>query len=47
MAIARLDPAYAVQGRKLEVRTKAGTMKAISHTLPFDDPEKLKRIAKG
>ena len=47
MAIARLEPAYAAQGQKLEVRTKAGTMKAISHTLPFDDPEKLKRIAKG
>jgi aminomethyltransferase len=47
MALARLEPAYAEQGQPLEVRTRSGTLRAISHTLPFDDPQKLKRTAKG
>jgi len=47
MAIARIDVPYAVQGTKLEVRGKNGTASAISHTLPFDDPQKLKRTAKN
>ncbi len=46
MAIARLDPAQAVHGSRLEVRGSVG-VGAIAHTLPFDDPEKLKRTAKG
>ncbi|NPT40437.1 aminomethyl transferase family protein [Paraburkholderia sp. 1N] len=47
MAIARLDPALAVHGAKLEVRGKDYVLGASSHTLPFDDPEKTKRLAKG
>lgn len=47
MAIARLDPAYAVAGRKLELRGASLTCGATTHTLPFDDPQKLKRTAKG
>jgi aminomethyltransferase len=45
MAIARLDVPQAVHGTKLEVRGSL-TASAIAHTLPFDDPEKLKRTAK-
>ena len=47
MAIARLEPRYAEQGQRFEVRGKAGIMQATAHTLPFDDPQKLKRTAKG
>lgn len=46
MAIARLQPAYAKQGTPLEVKGQLNTT-AIAHTLPFDDPEKTKRTAKG
>ncbi len=46
MAIARLDVPYAEQGAPLEVRGSL-TARAIAHTLPFDDPEKKKRTAKG
>jgi aminomethyltransferase len=46
MAIARLDVPYAEQGCALQVQ---GSLQvgAIAHTLPFDDPEKTKRTAKG
>ncbi|PUA19818.1 aminomethyltransferase family protein [Glaciimonas sp. PCH181] len=47
MAIARFDAPYAVHGKKVDVRGKAGTLQAIAHTQPFDDPEKTKRTAKG
>ncbi|AWI79376.1 aminomethyltransferase [Parazoarcus communis] len=47
MAIARMDPAYAVPGRALELRGATLRCAATTHTLPFDDPEKLKRTAKG
>ena len=47
MAIARLDVSHAVHGQKLEIQGKARTSQAISHTLPFDDPEKTKRTAKN
>jgi len=47
MAIARMDPAYAVAGRKLELRGAQLKCAASTHTLPFDDPEKVKRTAKG
>lgn len=47
MAIARLDVSLAVHGQKIEVRSKTRTSQAMSHTLPFDDPEKTKRMAKG
>jgi aminomethyltransferase len=43
MAIARVDVPYAVHGAKLTV---AGAP-AIAHSLPFDDPKKLKRAAVG
>jgi aminomethyltransferase len=47
MGIARLDVDCAEQGTPLEIRNESGTVKAIAHTLPFDDPKKLKRTAKG
>ena len=47
MAIARLDPAYAVAGRKLTLRGAKLECPATTHTLPFDDPDKIKRTAKG
>ncbi|MGO7171413.1 aminomethyltransferase family protein [Rhizobium leguminosarum] len=47
MAIARLDVDKAVHGTKLEVRGKTVKASATAHTLPFDDPEKKKRIAVG
>lgn len=46
MAIARMTPACAVQGTPLEVRGSL-IAKAIAHTMPFDDPDKKKRTAKG
>lgn len=46
MAIARLDVPYAEQDIALEVKGSL-EVKAIAHTLPFDDPKKLKRLAKG
>ena len=47
MAIARLDVDCAVEGVPLEVRNASGPIKAVAHSLPFDDPKKLKRTAKG
>jgi len=47
MAIARIDTAFAVHGTQLEVRGKQLNAKAIAHNLPFDDPKKTKRTAKG
>jgi aminomethyltransferase len=47
MAIARLDVEAAQHGKKLEVRGKNVQAPATAHTLPFDDPEKKKRTAKG
>ncbi|RUM97568.1 aminomethyl transferase family protein [Pseudaminobacter arsenicus] len=47
MGIARLDVDCAVQGTPLEIHNESGTVKATAHTLPFDDPKKLKRTAKG
>ncbi|MDD2881681.1 MAG: aminomethyltransferase family protein [Rhodoferax sp.] len=46
MAIARMDPAYAVPGRALELRGAAMTSAATTSSLPFDDPQKIKRTAK-
>jgi aminomethyltransferase len=46
MAIARMEVPYAEQGCALEVRGSL-EVKAIAHSMPFDDPEKKKRIAKG
>jgi aminomethyltransferase len=47
MAIARLDVDKAVHGAPLEVRGASVTGPAIAHTLPFDDPDKKKRLARG
>lgn len=47
LALARLDPAYAVAGRSLSLRSQQFQCAATTHTLPFDDPEKSKRLAKG
>lgn len=47
MAIARLDPAVAVHGAKLELAGKSFSAGATAHTLPFDDPDKKKRTAVG
>lgn len=47
MAMARLEPKYAAQGKKLEVRGKNVQCAAIAHALPFDDPEKKKRSVVG
>ena len=46
MALARLDVPYAEHGTPLEVRGSLNA-KASAHTLPFDDPKKEKRAAKG
>jgi len=47
MGIARLSVDTAVQGTPLEIHNKSGVIKATAEPLPFDDPKKLKRIAKG
>ena len=47
MGIARLDVASAVPGTPLEIRNKSGSIKATAQPLPFDDPKKTKRNAKG
>jgi aminomethyltransferase len=47
MAIARLDVPVAVHGTRLEIRGKNVKGPATAHTLPFDDPEKKKRMAVG
>lgn len=46
MAIARLDVNYAKHHRPLKVQGSV-CVDAVAHTLPFDDPQKLKRTAKG
>ncbi|ASD20407.1 aminomethyltransferase family protein [Pseudomonas aeruginosa] len=46
MAIARMNTDCAEQGVSLQVRGSL-QVNAIAHTLPFDDPEKKKRTAKG
>src|SRR5882757_4233499 len=47
MAIARLEVPSAVQGTRLEIRGKRVNGAATAHTLPFDDPDKKKRMAVG
>ncbi len=47
MALARIEPAYAKQGVKLEVRGKNNGCAAIAHSIPFDDPQKKKRSVIG
>lgn len=47
MALARLDVDVAVHGTALEVRGANVNGPATAHSLPFDDPEKKKRMAHG
>ncbi len=47
MALARLDVDVAVHGTAMEVRGANLTGPATAHSLPFDDPEKKKRLARG
>lgn len=47
MAFARLDPVVAEHGTPLEVRGESGNRRATAHTLPFDDPDRKKRTARG
>jgi len=47
MAIARLEPAVAVPGTRVEIRGKNLKGPATTHSLPFDDPAKKKRTAVG
>ncbi len=47
MALARLAVDFAVAGRAVEVRGPNGAAGAVTHSLPFDDPDKKKRTAVG
>ena len=47
MAIARMPVECAEQGIRLEVEGADGMLGAMAHTMPFDDPKKSKRTAKG
>jgi aminomethyltransferase len=47
MAIARLDVGAAQHGTALELLWDRGSVAAVAHTLPFDDPQKKKRTAIG
>lgn len=47
MAFARLDVAAAEHGTPLEVRGESGNRSASAHSLPFDDPDRKKRMARG
>jgi aminomethyltransferase len=47
MALARLTADAAVHGQHLEIRGKNVKGAAMAHTLPFDDPQKKKRMAVG
>ena len=45
MALARLALSAAVHGTALEIRGKNVRGRATAHSLPFDDPQKSKRMA--
>ncbi len=47
MAIARMDVPYAMHGTQLAVEGSLGSVPAIAHNLPFDDPKKTKRTVVG
>jgi aminomethyltransferase len=47
MAIARLDVPYAEHGCPLKVAHAGSSIPAVTHRLPFDDPEKKKRVVAG
>ena len=42
-----LDVDCAVQGTRLEIRNQSGAIGGTAEPLPFDDPKKTKRTAKG
>lgn len=46
MAIARFDIDYAEEGKAVEVKGSLN-VSALTHSLPFDDPDKKKRTVKG
>ncbi|WP_457794541.1 aminomethyltransferase family protein [Acinetobacter baumannii] len=46
VALARMDVPYALADRPVQIKGSL-EVDAITHTLPFDDPQKLKRTAKG
>jgi aminomethyltransferase len=47
MAIARLEPDFAVSGTRVSIRNASGAVSASAQPLPFDDPTKSKRTAIG
>ncbi|MBX3569409.1 MAG: aminomethyltransferase family protein [Rhizobiaceae bacterium] len=47
MGIARLPVDKAVAGTPLEIQNRGGLINATAQPLPFDDPKKTKRMAKG
>lgn len=47
IGIARLPVDAAVDGVKLTVRNSTGDIPAVAHSLPFYDPQKKRRTAKG
>ncbi|BCI68684.1 aminomethyltransferase [Acetobacter aceti] len=47
MALARMDVPYATPGKRIVVRSGDTELPGVTHTLPFDDPEKKKRTVKG
>ena len=47
MGIARLPVDAAKPGTPLEIQNASGVIKATAQPLPFDDPKKTKRTAKG
>ncbi|WP_182356755.1 aminomethyltransferase family protein [Komagataeibacter europaeus] len=46
MALARLLPSFATEGKQIEVHSGQEVLKGITHSLPFDDPQKTKRTRK-
>ena len=47
VGIARMPVDCAVEGTKLTVRNAAGEIPAVAHPMPFYDPEKKRRTARG
>ncbi|MCH4092045.1 aminomethyltransferase family protein [Acetobacter sp.] len=47
MALARMDVPYAIPGKHIVVISGDAELAGVTHILPFDDPEKKKRTAKG
>lgn len=47
MALARLEPGFAVHGKQVRVKGPNTDCAAMTHSIPFDDPDKKKRSAKG